>query len=1070
MKKPAEPMIIAIRANSTRLQEEARSPETETRSRRTKRRNLDIPSRWLIVFDAETTTNHAQRLRFAPYQVLEHTELCEKGICYEPTTLAPDEVETLRQYCSEKGYAFRAREEFVRDVLLKYGYAYGGQIVGFNLPFDLSRLAIESSTSHGRDMRGGFSFKLRHGKRYPAVLIKHLNSRSAFMRFAAISRQVDGRSSRKKGYRTKARHGFFLDVKTLAAALLGKSHTLASLADALQTENRKTDGGEHGAELTTDYIDYAVNDVQVTLECYQILCDRYSEHRLTDTPAHRIYSEASMGKGYLRQMQIAPWKKLQSDFPPELTGIVASTFSGGRAEIGNRREITRVLYCDFRSMYPTFSTLMGLWQFVIAKGVNWSDSTEEARTLLEQVDLEQLQDKAFWRSLHVLVRAEPAYDIFPVRAAYSETSRTIGLNYLTADFPLWYTLADCIASKILTGKAPKVIEAIRFSPKEPQQNLKPISIGGDYRFSIDPLKDDFYRRVIEMRGDIQRKAKAAKLADQSAEFEKLNSYQQMLKLLANSTNYGIFAEINVQSYDETKAVCCYGSEGSPFDLKTHSVEEPGSHFHPLIATLITGAARLMLAIAERVAADNGIGWCFCDTDSLALARPNFMDDNEFIQRAECVTSWFDAINPYDDDAALFKVEDENFQLTENGVNKKQHVPLYAYAISAKRYALFNLGEDGKPIIRKALAHGLGHLLPPYSDVDAPNDIPMPACDLRALGIHRWHHDLWYLIVEAALAEHPDEIDLDRLPNINGPAASKYAASSPKLLSWFSQFNEDREPNECVHPFNFMLSFQTSKTAIAHTIANGEAGIELVAKGTPAPVAAYDNNTMRAAQSCFDRKTKQAIPTEFLVPYRNALAQYHLRSEAKFENAEFSAKGKTVRRHVYAVAVEYIGKEANRWEEQFHVGEIPDAQIEYGFSPEGNEKLVEVIDRAAKKFGKSELARSASVSRQQLISILGGRSKARPKTIRQLLHAVNRLERERIEYGLEQIARMDRLRQEVKTHGAMAVAWKLSIDPSNLTKMLKGERAVGDIFAQSAFSVESDNDLQTHIQRQKSTGK
>ena len=38
---------------------------------------------------------------------------------------------------------------------------------------------------------------------------------------------------------------------------------------------------------------------------------------------------------------------------------------------------------------------------------------------------------------------------------------TIGVNYLSADRPLWFTLADCVASKLLTGKAPSRYSATR---------------------------------------------------------------------------------------------------------------------------------------------------------------------------------------------------------------------------------------------------------------------------------------------------------------------------------------------------------------------------------------------------------------------------------------------------------------------------------------------------------------------------------------------------------------------------------------------------------------------------------
>ena len=64
-------------------------------------------------------------------------------------------------------------------------------------------------------------------------------------------------------------------------------------------------------------------------------------------------------------------------------------------------------------------------------------------------------------------------------------------------------------------------------------------------------------------------------------------------------------------------------------------------------------------------------------------------------------------------------------------------------------------------------------------------------------------------------------------------------------------------------------------------------------------------------------------------YAEALAQYHLRPEAKFLNGDFCDRGRTERRHVIATQIVHIGKEANKWEEQHFLGEDEDAEIEYG---------------------------------------------------------------------------------------------------------------------------------------------
>jgi hypothetical protein len=79
-----------------------------------------------------------------------------------------------------------------------------------------------------------------------------------------------------------------------------------------------------------------------------------------------------------------------------------------------------------------------------------------------------------------------------VRAQYPEGDvATIGLNYLSAREPLWLTLADVLASKILTGRTPKVLSALRFEAMEKQEDHKPIAAAGE---KIDPAMEDFYPR------------------------------------------------------------------------------------------------------------------------------------------------------------------------------------------------------------------------------------------------------------------------------------------------------------------------------------------------------------------------------------------------------------------------------------------------------------------------------------------------------------------------------------------------------------------------------------------------
>ena len=719
-----------------------------------------------------------------------------------------------------------------------------------------------------------------------------------------------------------------------------------------------------GKQLTADYVRYLLDDVQVTWECYQRLRDKYALHALEETPLGKVLSEASLGKAYLKQMGVRPFREVQPDFPDHLTGLIMSTYCGGRAEVHWRREIRQVLYCDFLSMYPTVCTLMGLWRFVIAQGMEWSDTTAEIRVLVNSISLEDLQRPEFWPQLTTLVRVAPQADIFPVRAKYDGKSHTIGLNYLSSDNALWFTLADVVAAKLLGGKSAEILEAITFSPKAPQSNLRTTSIAGNSDYRVDPEKDDFFKRLIDLRTAIKTKLKNSSALNAEA----LDSEQQALKILASSTSYGIFVELNVADLDAPEKLTCYGPSGKGFSVESMKIEEPGKYFHPLLGTLITGAARLMLAIAESLCFAKGLDWAFCDTDSVAIAKPDGMDQAEFFVRAQSICDWFSPLNPYEKKGSIFKIEDANFPIQVSADGPKFE-PLYCFCISAKRYALFNLGKSGEIIIRKASAHGLGHYLAPYEADDAPESIPAPSVALDKIGVDRWHYDLWHTIIRAALDGHPDQVDLSYHQGLNRPAASRYGATTPALLAWFKTFNAGREYGEQAKPFNFLLAFQARQQL---TLPDGEEWKPKRGRPRKAypvrPVAPFSRNVGEAAKIAFDRETGKAVEPGLLMTYAEALGQYHLRPEAKFLNGEHTDSGRTERRHVIALQVLHIGKEANKWEEQYFLGPDDEAEIEYGV-----DQSAVALDIAIRKLcgaiGQRRAAMQLGISRTALVRAL-----------------------------------------------------------------------------------------------------
>jgi hypothetical protein len=165
-------------------------------------------------------------------------------------------------------------------------------------------------------------------------------------------------------------------------------------------------------------------------------------------------------------------------------------------------------------------------------------------------------------------------------------------------------------------------------------------------------------------------------------------------------------------------------------------ERPGEYCFPPLASLITAAARLMLALLERCVTDLGGTYAMEDTDSMAIVatqRGGLIECDGGTHRkagkpAIKALSWaqvasiakrFEALNPYDRTAIpgpVLKIEDDNFDPR----TRRQRQP-WCLAISAKRYTLFLRDRDGEPaLLREGVnnqedrysEHGLGHLLNP----------------------------------------------------------------------------------------------------------------------------------------------------------------------------------------------------------------------------------------------------------------------------------------------------------------------------------------------------------------------
>src|SRR5437660_9648601 len=76
--------------------------------------------------------------------------------------------------------------------------------------------------------------------------------------------------------------------------------------------------------------------------------------------------------------------------------------------------------------------------------------------------------------------------------------------------------------------------------------------------------------------------------------------------------------MNRQESTEKQTVTCHGIDETPFQCRVMHPEIPGEFCFPPMASLITGAARLMLALLEHSVIEIGGIYAMEDTDSMAI--------------------------------------------------------------------------------------------------------------------------------------------------------------------------------------------------------------------------------------------------------------------------------------------------------------------------------------------------------------------------------------------------------------------------------------------------------------------
>jgi hypothetical protein len=124
----------------------------------------------VLVFDTETTVDAAQRLLYGFFRLYERDRLIREGIIVADV-LDHDAMIAIAEYRAKCRLPIYSRERFVEEVFYPEVYAEGALCIGFNLPFDLSRIAIGAGCGRG-DNRRKFRIKLSNRLRWHDLRIE----------------------------------------------------------------------------------------------------------------------------------------------------------------------------------------------------------------------------------------------------------------------------------------------------------------------------------------------------------------------------------------------------------------------------------------------------------------------------------------------------------------------------------------------------------------------------------------------------------------------------------------------------------------------------------------------------------------------------------------------------------------------------------------------------------------------------------------------------------------------------------------------------------------------------------
>lgn len=181
----------------------------------------------ILVFDTETTTDSLQNMKFGCFRLYNEKRLLLEGLILSDS-LKEIEISKIKTYAVNHGILVATRQQFIEKVFLPEVYEMGTLCIGFNLPFDLSRIAQRAGVGRKKH-KNAFTFFLTDNPYHPRLRVESINNKAAFISFAAPKTV-----SQRQGGRRNLFKGNFLDLRTLVWALTNQSHSLKLPVDCLR--------------------------------------------------------------------------------------------------------------------------------------------------------------------------------------------------------------------------------------------------------------------------------------------------------------------------------------------------------------------------------------------------------------------------------------------------------------------------------------------------------------------------------------------------------------------------------------------------------------------------------------------------------------------------------------------------------------------------------------------------------------------------------------------------------------------------------------------------------------------